>query len=163
MLELNGTLIAVILNFIIMMAILNFFLYKPVLKMLDDRKKLIEDNFADAKAKVESARELKENYDHKIAVAENESKKIIDEAQKFSETLKKDSIQAARLEAMEIRKTAHADAQKIRDDVGLKMKSMVALLSVDIAGKILRRSIKADEQADLIDDFVDKIDNARLN
>lgn len=42
MVELNGTLLIQIFNFIILCAILGFFCYKPVLKVLDDRKARIK-------------------------------------------------------------------------------------------------------------------------
>ena len=46
MIELNGTIIAVILNFIILVWILQHFLYKPISDILRERREYVEKPIA---------------------------------------------------------------------------------------------------------------------
>jgi F-type H+-transporting ATPase subunit b len=112
-------LLAQIINFGILFFVLKKILYKPVIKILDDRKKAIEESSKNSKKIEEELRNLEErktkaidtiqneakkDKEKLIAMAQEEKKKIIDEAKKTAEaeiakSVKK--IEAAHEESLE--------------------------------------------------------------
>ena len=112
-------LLAQIINFGILFFVLKKILYKPVIKILDDRKKAIEEssrnsqkieeelkNLEERKTKVIETiqNEAKKDKEKLIALAQEEKKKIIDEAKKtadaeVSKSVRK--IEAAQEESLE--------------------------------------------------------------
>jgi len=101
-------LVAQIINFGILFFVLKKLLYKPIIKILDDRKHAIEESLANSK---KIAEELEKLEDKKAAVIENiqsqakkdkeklitlaqeEKRKIVDEEAEIAKSVKK--IQAA--------------------------------------------------------------------
>ena len=82
MVELNGTLLIQIFNFIILCAILGFFCYKPVLKVLDDRKARIKNDLDSAAQSKAAAEELKVSYEAQLKDAQAKAQEIVDKAVK---------------------------------------------------------------------------------
>ena len=80
MVELNGTLLIQIFNFIILCAILGFFCYKPVLKVLDDRKARIKNDLDSAAQSKAAAEELKVSYEAQLKDAQAKAQEIVDKA-----------------------------------------------------------------------------------
>ena len=78
MVELNGTLLIQIFNFIILCAILGFFCYKPVLKVLDDRKARIKNDLDSAAQSKAAAEELKVSYEAQLKDAQAKAQEIVD-------------------------------------------------------------------------------------
>ena len=58
MISIDYTLIIVILNFIVLLAVLNKILYKPIKKFLEERKQTIANDMDGAKKSREDAEEL---------------------------------------------------------------------------------------------------------
>ena len=99
MLELNGTLIAVIINFAILAWLMNYFLYKPVGNMLAERKKLVEDTINSAEKKLAEADAVKKEYEKQISGAQAQSSEIIQKANIASEKMKGETMNNAKKDA----------------------------------------------------------------
>lgn len=82
MVELNGTLLIQIINFVILCAILGHFCYKPVLKVLDERKSRIKNDLDSAAASKADAEKLKESYEEQLRDAQAKAQEIVDKAVK---------------------------------------------------------------------------------
>lgn len=82
MVELNGTLLIQILNFIILVAILGHFAYKPMMKVMEDRKNRIQNDLDSAKASKEAAESLKVEYEKQLKAAQIEAQDIVSKAVK---------------------------------------------------------------------------------
>lgn len=100
-------LIAQIVNFGLLFFILKKLLYKPIIKMLDDRKKTIEESLLNSKKIEEELNKLEERKsevigrvqkeaqkekESLIALAVEEKKNIVDEAKKSSEAIVAKSV-----------------------------------------------------------------------
>ena len=71
MVELNGTLLISILNFIILVAVLAHFCYKPVLKVMDDRRNKIRNDLDSAARSSAEAAKLKSDLKAELANAQD--------------------------------------------------------------------------------------------
>jgi F-type H+-transporting ATPase subunit b len=91
-----------VVNFGLLMAALTYFLYKPVLKLLDERAARIAKGIEDAKA-AELA----------LEAADEERKKIIAAANKEAEAMEQRAIEHAQKKTDEIIAEGHKKAEKI--------------------------------------------------
>lgn len=122
-------LVAQIINFVILLFILRKFLYTPILKMLDKRKVSIEEG-------IESSREA----ETKLAMCNEQCKKISQEAINESGNI-----------VASAKKLADAEAKKIVAEAQKKSQKIVALAEEDATNKkegALREARK--ELADLV-------------
>ena len=76
MVDLNGTLLMQIVNFIILCPILGHFCYKPVLKVLDDRKARIKNDLDSAAQSKAAAEELKVSYEAQLKTHRQKPRKL---------------------------------------------------------------------------------------
>ena len=92
---------AQVVNFTILLLILNRFVYKPVIKLLEERKAKIAESLANAKKIEDRLDKLEVDRAKVIQEAKDESKKIITEARSIADTIKTeaDKDAAKRLEA----------------------------------------------------------------
>ena len=73
MVNFNATLIAQVLNFLILVFILAKFAYKPLMKIMDDRKNKIAGDLAAAETAKTDAESIKAEYAAKLAAARQEA------------------------------------------------------------------------------------------
>ncbi len=69
---------------LVLFFILGKLLFKPVQKILDKRKEMVQSSIEDAQQKQQQAQELKAEYDQKLAAAMTERDQIIQDAYKDS-------------------------------------------------------------------------------
>ena len=123
------------LNFILLLIILRKFLYKPILKMLDERKAKAESLQVES-SKMEERRKQFENWtDDQVNEARRKSEMILLEAEKFAGKLK-----TRKLDEMSVEKQrAMLDGQKqlSRDRIALERE-----LRESIAGETAERMQK---------------------
>ena len=82
--ELNGTLIAQIVNFLILVGILTKFAYKPLMQALEDRQKKIADSIDPAERERQEAQQLKLNYQQQLSDARAEAQAIVEKGENFT-------------------------------------------------------------------------------
>jgi F-type H+-transporting ATPase subunit b len=102
------TVIAQVLNFLILVGLLWRFLYKPILKAIDEREKKIVARLADAEAKKTEANKEQEEFKQKNEAFDKERKALLDKAVAESEDERKKLLEQARKDAASL--TAKLDA-----------------------------------------------------
>ena len=80
MVDLNGTLVLQILNFIVLVLILAKYAYKPLLQTMEERKRRIENDLTSAEQAREEAAALKAEYTAQLQEARKEAQGIIETA-----------------------------------------------------------------------------------
>lgn len=156
MLKLDINLLWTVVNVLIMYALLRKFLFKPIQNVLNQRQKKIEDDIAaaqtsknEAAAALNAAQVKLQNVDNEAAArreayakqAEVEKQQLLDDAQKQA-----DAIVAAGKAAVEVErqnKLQDADAQ-------------AASLARSMCEKLLKHNLTAQDDAQLLDDLLEK-------
>lgn len=92
------TFFAQIVNFIILVLLLRHFLYKRIVRVMDEREKSIAGRIEDAEKKKSEAEEEAESYQNKRKELEEKEKDLISRAEKEAEDRKRELIQKAREE-----------------------------------------------------------------
>ena len=82
MISINGTLLFQFLNFFVLVAILAKFAYKPMLKVLEERRNKISSDLNDAEQSRLAAEKLKADYEQQLQTAQEKAQAIIDKAVK---------------------------------------------------------------------------------
>jgi F-type H+-transporting ATPase subunit b len=93
------TLVAQIVNFLILVGLLWHFLYKPIVRAMDEREKKIASRLEDAQRKQAEADEQVESYRRKQREVEDQREQVLAKARDEAEQRKKELIHAAREEA----------------------------------------------------------------
>ena len=145
-----------IVNFLVLVAVLAKFLYKPFLAMLENRKATIKEAFDNAEAVNRRADEKMANYDKRIANVEAEGREIIKNAKIRAESQAQDIIDAANLKVSEMMRQAENNIERERMKALSEMKSQIAMLSLMAAEKILEKDIEIEGQDHLIDTIIEQ-------
>lgn len=162
MVELNATLIAQIINFLILVAILTKVAYKPLMKALADRQARIADSLSTAEAERAAAAELKREYQEQLAQARNQAQEIVDKATKLAEQTKDEIVKEARAEHARLLKEAQEEIARERERAVAQVRNEVVALSVAAAGRIIGQNLDAAANAKLVADFIDKLSPEKL-
>ena len=95
MIEININLVFTIINLIVLYLLMKKFLFGPILNVMEQRKNMIDQQFASAKDTEEQAYELKGKYEDALKSAKDESMRIVnqakDEAKVQAERIVKDA------------------------------------------------------------------------
>ena len=100
------TIVAQILNFLILVLILKFVAYKPVMKMLKEREEKIARSIDAAEADEQKAKELLAEYNKQLADARIKAQEIVDKAMKRAQEERDASVAETRREIEQMRKAA---------------------------------------------------------
>lgn len=157
MVELNGTLLAQFLNFFILVAILAKFAYKPMLKVLEDRKHKIESDLDGAQQAREAAETMKADYQAQIRNAHAEAQAIIDKAIKQADKEAQVQLAAVREQITREKEVAQAEIANEREAAIREMRNEVVMLSMAVAEKLLKKNIDQDMNTKLVADCLEKI------
>ena len=163
MLEINGTILAVIINFLILVWILKAFLYKPVETIIRQRKEQIESDISSAKKKLSEAEETKDKYEAKIRDSGDEAGEIIKKASDYAVKIKNDAFEASKIDAELLMKRAALDAQLLKDEAVKSAKADMAYLVTLAAEKLIKKNLDQKDQEASIEEAVSIIEKANLN
>lgn len=157
MVELNGTLLWQIVNFIILCAILGHFCYKPIMKVLDDRKARIQNDLDSAAASAADAAKLKESYEAQLKDAQAQAQEIVSKAMKEAQVQAQAQIDAARDAIAKEKDAATKQIERERQEALEDLKAQVAVISCDIASKIISKNMTPDANDRLISETIAKL------
>ncbi|HEX5355747.1 MAG TPA: F0F1 ATP synthase subunit B [Aquabacterium sp.] len=148
--NLNATLIAQIVVFMILWWFTMKFVWPPITKALDERASKIADGLAAAdKAKLELANANK-SVQEQLNQSRDEIAKRLADAEKRGNALVEDAKSRATAEADKIVADAKAEAAQLIVQAREALREQVAGLAVKGAEQILRREVSAQVHADLL-------------
>ena len=141
-------------NFLLFLAIIWTFAFKPISKMLADRKERIEQGLKDA----EQARRDRENAEAErvstLAEARKEANDILTRAQKVAQGSRDADIAATKeeLERLRARAAADIEAEKVRA-IG-ELRAEVADLALQAASQVVGETMTSERERRLVEEFL---------
>ena len=157
MVDVNATLIAQILNFLVLLAILAKFAYKPLLKAMDDRRNRIINDLDSAEQTRLDAEALKEQYAEQLAGARQEATEIVNKANQIAQNLHDELVEQARVEQEALMANAKERIEQDKQQALLDIRSEVIKLSTLIAGKIVNQKLNSDKDQTLVANTADEV------
>jgi len=146
-----------IFNFAIVVAILIYFLTKPIKKGLAGRREGIEKALADAKQAKEAAEAKFAEYDRKLARATEEIAEISDSIRREGELEKIKIIDSAKKMAVKIEQDAEKAAELEVAKARTELQREAVQLAVGIAEDLLNKNFTKDDDTRLIDEYLQKV------
>ena len=143
-----------LLNFLLVLYVGKRFLYGPVMKMIQDRQKEIDDMYAKADEAKETAAKLRDTYQQQLSQAQSESDRIVKEATLRAQNREEEILRKASADADAIRDKAIADIAQEKKKAVNDAKNEISGLAMAIAGKVVERELTDDDQSALIDRFI---------
>ena len=156
-----GLLASQLVNFILLALLLYLVLYKPVLRMLNERKERIARSMADVDAAREAAAKAQLEYDRKVADAQRKAQEIIAAAAQTGEKAKADIVADAHREADRIKQDAIADAEQQKVRALADVQSQIAGLSMMATERVLGQAMDEKTQRQLISSFLADLGKAQ--
>ncbi|MEW6183132.1 MAG: F0F1 ATP synthase subunit B [Bacillota bacterium] len=157
MIEINGTIVAQIFHFLLLLVLLRLVAYKPILKVLEDRQKYVASNIEQAEKQRADAEKIKTEVEAEMRRIREEAQKIVEKATKASEEQAQAIIEAAKQEATRLKEGAMADIEREKDKVMAELKDQVASLAVLVASKVIRDGLNIDAQHKLVKDAISEV------
>lgn len=141
-------------NTIALFLVMKKFLFKPVMKVIEDRQQEIDELYTQAGEAKENATALEEEYKQKLSQATQTGEQIVKEATARGQARQEEIIRQANEAADAIRTKAEADIAREKKKALNDAKDELAGLAVDIAGKVVGHSLTENDQAILVDRFI---------
>jgi F-type H+-transporting ATPase subunit b len=150
MVSINYTLIAQIVNFIILLWVLAKFAYKPLLKAMDDRRNKIVKDMDSAEHARKDAEALKQEYAEQLKNARKEANEIIAKANAEAQKLHDEAVQQAQTERDEILQSGRDRVEAEKRKALLDVREQVIALSTEIAGRVLEQKLTSQQDQAMI-------------
>ena len=138
-----GLLIAQLFNVIILVVLLSRFLYQPVLNMLNERTRRVQESLKEAEQVKEQLARANQDYDAKLAQARQEAAALLAQAQERAKLQEQEIVAQARQEADRIRSDAREQSVQERDQLLRDLKNQMAELVTVTASRVLGEELKS--------------------
>ena len=150
-------LFAQIVNFVIILYLLKRFFYKPILNVLDDRKKKIEESLKNADLISEKLQKTDENSKKIIADSQIQAQNLINDAKREAERIGEKAALDARKTVEQALVDAKIQIEAERESMQKKLERETLDLVVAVVKKVLKRNLKPQEKQALTSSAVREI------
>ena len=145
---------AQIVNFLVLLYILKRLLYKPILQVLEERKRKIEEGLANAEKIQKELEETEANRAKVMDEAIEESKKIIAEANVAAAQIHSDAQTKSKADAEVILEQAMLMIAGEKEKMKTEIKGEVAAMISMSMEKVLGKALDSKSHQKLVDDAV---------
>lgn len=142
-------LIAQIVNFLIILFVLKKFFYKPIIKVLEDRKKRIEESLANADLIEQRLTETDEKITQILEEARNNAQEIITNARSEAERIMEQAQNESKKTLEETLLAAKEQAETERQAMEKKLEKETLSLVERVVRRLLARNLNQKERHDL--------------
>ena len=133
------------------------FLFQPVLKIITQRQQEIDDQYARAEEAESQARELRCAYEQKLEQAAQTGEKLVQEAVARGKSREEEILRQANAQAEAMLEKASGQIAQQKKKALNEAKDEISVIAMDIAAKVVGRTIDGDDQARLVDSFIESL------
>jgi F-type H+-transporting ATPase subunit b len=157
-----GYLLFQIFNFAVLAVLLGMWAYKPIVRMLENRKEKIAQGMEDARIAAEARANAEKDAARIIAEAQAKSAQTIREATERAEVAAKDVRAAAEAEAAKARDGALAEVGEERNRMLGDLRGQVAALAIAATQKLVGETLDEKRQHALINEFFSGVKSGKV-
>lgn len=155
------TLLIYLVNFLVVLALLFAFAYKPILRMMDQRAERIRESLeASERAQAEAA-SSRDAVEEQLTEARREGQRLMDQAREAADRFRADEMERARAEAEAFVERARADIQRERDAAVEEVRANFGDLAITAAERVIRRSLDRQAHEELIGQVLEEGESLR--
>ncbi len=145
------TLLAQIINVVILFGLLYLVAYKPIMRMLDERSRKIKESMEQTEYIKQQAERAEEEAKKRIDAAAKEGQEAIARAMRTGEEVRQEAQQQAKQEAEVLIARARAEIQRERDEAIDQLRKEFADITIMAAGKVIDRTLDKKAHREIID------------
>ena len=146
--------IATLGSLIILLIILTKFLYKPVSKMVENRKNFIKNNIDQSIEAKEKAFSLENEARQKLLTSQNTCQELISKAKVVAEVLTNMYIEQGKLEAERLVKEAQEGIEAKKKSLEKDSYNEIVSIAMEISEKIVQKNISDKVAAKYLDEYL---------
>lgn len=146
-----------IINFSVVVGALTFLLYKPVLKIFDERAKRIQEGQKAAAEAIKNNEELEKAQKKMESSMKRERAKVLNEAQEEAKKKASDIVSKAKSDAKAEHKKLLENWEKEKAQLLKEAKSDMADAVIAVSAKVIGKSLDSKAQQKLIDSELSSI------
>ncbi|MFM2485920.1 F0F1 ATP synthase subunit B [Celerinatantimonas yamalensis] len=155
--NINATILGQAIAFILFVWFCMKFVWPPIMSAIENRQKAIADGLDSAERAKKNLELAKAKSADQLKSAKNEAAVIIEQASKRKAQLIDEAKQEAITEREKIIAQGQAELEAERNRLREELRAQVAALAMQGAEKILRRSIDADANSDIINKVLEEL------
>ena len=158
-----GLIIWTIVTFVVLLVVLRAVAWKPLLAMLDERERRIQEVLSQAdKARQDAEAAAAENRES-IANAQAEARAVVAQGREAAERVAQDLQRRSQAEAAQMLEQARRTIGQEKERAILELRNRVADLAILAAGKILEENLDDARSRKIVDQFIEDIPDSRQN
>ena len=151
------TLIAQICNLFLQLLIVKIFFLDKIKAILDQRREAADKQITDAENAKAEALAIKQTYEQNMLQAKAKADELLQTAQRTANSRSEEIISQAQQQAAQIKSKAADDIAMEKKKALNDAKDEISGLAMAIAGKVVARELNAEDQANMIDRFIDEL------
>jgi F-type H+-transporting ATPase subunit b len=146
-----------IINFLLVLYLLNRFVFKRVLALIDERQERIAKGLEQAEAAARDRELARAEREAALDEARSEAQAMISRATKIAEDSRAEIVAAARAEAEKVTARARDEINAEKEKALAELRTHVADLALDAAGKLVRAQMSGPTQRRLVEEFLAEV------
>jgi F-type H+-transporting ATPase subunit b len=143
--------------FLLLVVLMYRTVWPSVTKSYQDRRANIEGKLEQAEKERIEAEELLEQYRRRLRAAEDETRRLLDEARASAERVRRDLLAKAETDAGRELDRARQAIRAERDQAIRELRTEVGTLAVELATRVVGDSLDRDRQLGLIDRYIEEL------
>jgi F-type H+-transporting ATPase subunit b len=144
------TFIGQLVNFLLLLAVLTLFAFKPIRKILDERAERIKKSMELAEATKKEFEHAQAEVQKRIAEAQKQGEALLAEARSIGERMKEEAKEGARREAQAITEKARADLKRDQDKMVDNLRQEFAGIAILAAEKVIHETLDKEKHLRII-------------
>ena len=148
------TIVFQICNLLILFMLIKKFLFKRVMAVLDKRQQEIDGIYDAAGKDRDEAAQMKAEYAERMSSARDEADRLVrnavDTAQRRGDAI----VEEAQAQAAHMKQRAETEIEQERKKAYNELVGEISGMAADIAGKMVKREINAEDHRELVDEFI---------
>ena len=150
-------LITQIVGFLILLFLLNRFMFKPIFGILDQRQADIKATYDQLEADRARMEETRRQYEQRLANIEAEAREKIQAAVQEAQALRDNLVADARQQAETIVSQGRNDSERERQAAFLEMRGQIVAIAMAAASKVVGENLNDARQTKMVDDFIGSV------
>jgi F-type H+-transporting ATPase subunit b len=143
-----------VINFLLLLYILNRLLFKPLLARMDERSAKISKGLEDAEVAARDRELARAEREAAVVEARKEAASVIANANKIATDTRDEILTKARADAEKVTERAREEITAEKDKAMAELRAQVADLALEAAGKLVRSDMNATTQRRLVEEFL---------
>ncbi len=156
-----GDMVIQLFFFLVLLALLKKYAWGPLMAKMQEREEYVANEIDTAEKSRAEAEQAAKEAAAQLKQTKQEAQQIIEDARNAGANQEQQIIEAARVEADRMQKSAKEEIENEKEKALQALQDKVASLSVLVASKVIEKEITAQDQEQLISEYIKEVGEER--